>query len=120
MARILIIDDEDLVRFTLRKMLESEAHEVIEANDGEEGIVRQKAQPSDLVIMDIVMPNKEGIETIREFVRLYPDVPIIAISGGGQEGNLTSLETALKTGAKSTIAKPFTQEDLIDHVNACL
>jgi len=82
MSRILVTDDEDQIRAMLRHALESSGHEVLEANNGEEGVRIYQKQPADLVITDILMPEKEGLESIRELRRLNPAVRIIAISGG--------------------------------------
>jgi len=120
MARILVIDDEDLARFTIKDFLENAGHEVVEARDGEEGVHFQKAQPFDLIVTDIIMPKKEGVETIIEIKRDFPEIKIIAISGGGRTRNLDFLELANKFGADRVLAKPFTELELIEHVEACL
>lgn len=120
MARILVIDDEDLVRFTIRHALESVGHEVIEAVDGAEGINRIKTASIDLVVTDVLMPNKEGIETIRELRTLDNPPPIIAISGGGRTGNVDFLELARKFGADAVLAKPFSARDLTGTVSRLL
>lgn len=120
MARILVIDDEELVRFTVRHALESAGHEVIEATDGAEGMSQVEAKSIDLVVTDVLMPNKEGIETIRE-LRLLADPPrIIAISGGGRTGNVDFLELARKLGADDVLAKPFTARELTETVSRVL
>jgi CheY-like chemotaxis protein len=82
MARILVIDDERIIRTIVKHALEEDGHEVIEAGDGEEGIQLYRKNPTDLVVTDIIMPRKEGIETIKELRRNYPDIKIIAMSGG--------------------------------------
>ena len=82
MPRLLIIDDERLARLTLRKILERAGHEVMEASTGNEGLAMFRAKPCDLVITDIIMPDKEGIETIIELKRDFPGVRVIAISHG--------------------------------------
>lgn len=120
MARILVIDDEDLARFTVANILESAGHEVVEASDGEEGLALQKEHPFDLVVTDIIMPKKEGVETIVELKRDFPDMKVIAISGGGRTRNLDFLELAKQFGADKILAKPFTEEELLENVNACL
>lgn len=120
MARILVIDDEELARFTLREILETAGHEVSEARNGNEGIAFQKAQPFDLVITDIIMPEKEGVETIIEMKRDCPGVKIIGISGGGRTRNLDFLKLAKQFGAMRVLAKPFTEGELLECVNACL
>ena len=94
MARILIIDDDEQVRRYLRKILEAQGHEVVAASDGKLGIELCREEPTDLIITDIFMPEKEGLETIGELRRDYPDVKIIAISGGGRTGNLDFLPLA--------------------------
>jgi len=120
MTRILVIDDEELTRFTMREILEGAGHEVVEAENGNQGLSVQKDQPCDLVITDIIMPEKEGVETIIEMKRDFPSVPIIAISGGGRTRNLDFLKLARQYGARIILAKPFSESELIDAVNDCL
>lgn len=120
MARILIVDDEDLVRLTLRQFLERAGHEVFEAGDGNEGLRQIEVCRPELVISDIIMPDREGIETIHKIRQDYPAVKIIAISGGGRIGATDFLEIAARVGADRTLAKPFTRDILIDAVNQCL
>ncbi len=120
MARILVIDDEELARFTLQEILQGANHEVVEARNGNEGIAFQRAQPFDLIVTDIIMPEKEGVETIIELKRDYPDLKIIGISGGGRTRNLDFLEMAKQFGADKIIAKPFSEKELLENVNACL
>ena len=120
MARILVIDDEELARFTLKEILQSNGHDVVEARNGNEGIAFQKANPFDLVITDIIMPEKEGVETIIEMRGDFPDLKIIGISGGGRTQNLDFLKLAKQFGAARILAKPFDEEDLIKDVNELL
>ncbi len=120
MARILIIDDEELARFTVRLILETAGHEVGEAKNGNEGLTQFRSNPYDLVITDIIMPEKEGIETIIELRKDYPDLRIIAISGGGRTRNLDFLRLAGQFGAAVSLAKPFSDDELIVAVNTCL
>jgi len=84
MARILVIDDDIQILEMLGQTLEREGYEVVDALDGKEGMRLYREAPTDLVITDIVMPEKEGVETIMELKRDFPDVKIIAMSGGGQ------------------------------------
>src|SRR5919108_2919694 len=98
-ARILIIDDDDQIRRMLCQALEQAGYEAVEARDGQEGLEHYRAAPTDLIITDILMPGKEGLETIMELRREVPGVKIIAISGGGQTGNMTFLEIARYLGA---------------------
>ena len=120
MAKILIIDDEEIVRFTLREILESDGHDVSEASDGNKGLNAQRADPAELVITDIIMPEKEGVETIIELQKEFPDTKIIAISGGGRMKNMDFLEVAKKFGAHSVMSKPFSAKELIAQVRACI
>ena len=88
MARILLIEDEEMVRFSLRRALEEEGHDVFEASDGKEGVSEFKrmiasSMPTDVVITDIIMPDKHGYATIAEIREISPDAKIIVVSGGG-------------------------------------
>jgi CheY-like chemotaxis protein len=112
MSRILIIDDDDQFRGMLRQVLGREGYEVVEARDGKEGIVRYRATPTDLVITDILMPEQEGLQTIRELRHAFPQVKIIAVSGGGAKGTLNFLKTAEMLGAQRALRKPFDLEEL--------
>src|SRR5215475_12447612 len=120
MARILIIDDEAPVRRLLRHMLEKEGYEVIDAPDGEVGIKLFRERPSDLVLTDILMPEKEGIETIIELRKSFPRVKIIAMSGGGRMGKLDVLPIAKSFGALQTLEKPFERHELLDAIRVAL
>lgn len=118
MARILVVDDEDLVRFSVRQMLEDEGHMVVEAADGVEGIAHLEGQSFDLMITDIVMPRKEGMETIAEARQMQPDMRVIAISGGGPVGQFHYLELAKQFGADAMLAKPFKKQELVAMVDS--
>ena len=120
MARILIIDDEELVRLTLRDMLEQAGHDVVEAVNGEEGINLHRQNPADLIITDIIMPEKEGIETIMELRGDNSEVKIIAISGGGRMGDIDYLKFARHLGVQHVLAKPFGMNELQEAVLASL
>ena len=119
MAQILIIDDEPNLRSTLRRTLHQAGHQVSEAGNGAEGIDSYERDPPDLVITDIFMPEKEGIETIIALHRADPDLPIIAISGGGRSGGAV-LSSAEKLGARHTLSKPFRGEQLLSAVSESL
>jgi DNA-binding response OmpR family regulator len=112
MARILIIDDDDQFRGMLRQTLAREGHEVIEARDGGDGVACYRAAPADLVITDILMPEHEGLETIKQLRAEFPAVKIIAISGGGAKGTFNFLKPARLLGAQRTLVKPFDLEEL--------
>lgn len=120
MARILVIDDEQQPRHLLRTVLERAGYEVVEARDGNEGLERFRESPTDLIITDLLMPEKEGLETIMDVRREFPTVKIIAISGGGCSGNLNFLEIAERLGAQRTLAKPFGLQEMLHAVHALL
>ena len=107
MAHILIIDDELQIQLMLRKLFESEGYKVTGASDGNEGIRLYRENPADLIITDFIMPEKEGIETIRDLKKEFPEVEIIAISGGGRGSPEVYLGFAKNMGAKYTFAKPI-------------
>ena len=112
-ARVLVIDDDELVRDTLRAVLESGGYEVLLAADGDEGLRVFEAEDAAIIITDIVMPNREGIETIGELRRIAPNAKIVAISGGGQRGSSDHLRAAELLGADRTLRKPFSPEALL-------
>jgi DNA-binding response OmpR family regulator len=117
MASVLIVDDQDMVRKTLRLALESEGLDVREAVDGDEALRLYRTSPADVVVTDIVMPNKEGIETIFELRRSAPRVKIIAMSG---RDTVDFLDMARKLGADHVLRKPFEMRVLIALVQSCL
>jgi len=119
-CRILVIDDEKGVCSTLRDMLEDAGYEVITAADGQEGLTLFETHGADLVITDILMPHKEGIETIVELRRRVPQVKIIAMSGGGRTRNLDFLLISEKLGADATLPKPFTLDGVLKIVQEVL
>lgn len=117
MARILVIDDDEDVRQMLRRILEHAGHEVVEADNGAVGVKLFREEPSDLVITDIIMPEKEGIETIRDLRKLQKEVKIVAISGGGRVGPSDYLTAAKMLGAMKTFSKPFSRQEILDTVD---
>lgn len=120
MHRILIIDDEHNILLMLKKMLERAGYEIDLASNGEEGLRLFRNTPSDLVITDIIMPEKEGLETIREMRKMQPKTKIIAMSGGGKISADNYLETAKIFGASRIIEKPFTQQAMVSTVKELL
>lgn len=120
MARILVIDDEELVRFTLQEILKSAGHEIVVAGNGREGVEVFNKQPCDLVVTDIIMPEKEGVETIIELRKVHPGLKVIAISGGGRTRNFDFLDLAQQFGADVTLSKPFGNKELLQAVDELL
>ncbi len=120
MAHILVIDDEAPLRSLVREILEREGHTVVDAEDGDGGLRLFRERLPDLVITDIIMPGKEGIETIQELRDECPGVRILAISGGGTRGPSGPLSDARLLGADETLAKPFGIAELRDAVRRIL
>ena len=120
MAGILIIDDDVQILDMLRQTLEREGYEVMDASNGRKGIRLYRKEPADLIITDIVMPEKEGLETIMELKKDFPEVKIIAISGGGQIIPDHYLDSAKLFGAIRTFAKPFEHKELLEAVQELL
>lgn len=120
MAIILVADDDALVRSTMQKLLLKAGHTVYEAANGiaaEQVIARA---PIELLITDIVMPNKEGLMLVRDLKKRTPKLRIIAMSGGGNASGLTLLEAAAQFGADAILRKPFRGAELIDLVSATI
>jgi DNA-binding NtrC family response regulator len=120
MATILVIDDDDLVRKTIVFALTAKGYDVLEAGNGIEGIELYKTGAVDLTICDIIMPEKEGLDTIMTLRRINPAAKIIAVSGGGRVGSLDFLPHATKLGAMEALAKPFAPRQLVQLVEKCL
>ncbi|RDH85756.1 MAG: response regulator [endosymbiont of Galathealinum brachiosum] len=124
--RILIIDDEEDIRDVLQLILESVGYDVRIASNGDMAIEFQREEPADLIITDIIMPGKNGVDIITEIKKEFPDIKVIAISGGGgvqpveytPEAISTTayLAAAQKAGAKKIFTKPFERDDLIKAV----
>lgn len=115
---ILVVDDEQLVRNTLKKMLERAGHRVLEAEDGRQALDLLDGHMPDLIICDIIMPNMEGIETLREVKKINPAIKVIVISGGARTGSLNYLSVAEKLGADAVMDKPFGARKLVDTIAA--
>jgi len=118
MARVLVIDDDLDTRMLLEETLKSAGHEVVLASDGKEGLAIYRTKPADIVITDIYMPGKGGLETIIELRQSYPEVPIIALSGTGAARAMLSI--AQKFGAVAVLQKPFAAKDLISALKKVL
>jgi CheY-like chemotaxis protein len=116
MAVLLVIDDDAGMRKLMVRTLSDSKHQVLEAENGREGLRMMDEHKPDVVITDILMPQKEGIETIREVQERAPDTKIIAISGGGASHNLMFLDVARAFGADAVLAKPFRPAELVDTV----
>ena len=118
--RILVIDDEPSVLDLLQRILEGEGYAVEVASNGLEGVELFRLQPCDLVISDMVMPVKDGLQTILELRNIAPNLPVIAISGGGVISKERYLTVAGYLGRVKTIAKPFAVEAIVKAVAGLL
>jgi DNA-binding response OmpR family regulator len=120
MARILLIDDDELVRKMLSLTLTHFGHTVIEARNGKEGLRLFPEINADLLITDLVMPEKEGFEILMELRKHQPPVKIIVISGGVRGETASYLKIAKCMGAAKVLAKPFSNEAMIAAIDELL
>lgn len=114
--KILIVDDDDRIRDLFRRWLERAGFHVYEAENGKKGVAVQQANPVDLLICDLIMPVQEGIETITQFRDEFPEIGIIAISGGGKIGPDSYLAMAEHLGAWRVFTKPVDMPLLIETI----
>jgi CheY-like chemotaxis protein len=113
MPHILLVDDDAAFRKMLRLTLQRMGYSITEACDGKQAIAMYQAAPADVVLTDLIMPEKEGLETIAELRRFDPSIRIIAMSGGGRLNANDILTVARAMGACAVLAKPFSDEELI-------
>jgi len=120
MKRILVVDDDAQIRKMLREILEREGFAVVAAANGKDAVSLYQNQPTDLIITDLIMPERDGVETIMEFMQLNPKAKIIAISGGGRIGPRDYLEMAEALGARRTFSKPFKRQAIVTAIKELL
>jgi DNA-binding NtrC family response regulator len=120
MVKILIIEDDASFRNVLVQMLDKAGFEVQQAGDGNQALGICDTYKPDIVLTDIIMPDKEGLETIQELIVKMPGIKIIAMSGGGRFGPDSYLPLAKKLGAKCTLQKPFMRDELMSAINEVL
>ncbi len=119
MPSVLVIDDEDRIRCLIREVLEQDGYVVEEAGGGKEGLERYRAHQADVVIMDILMPDQDGLESMLALRREFPSSHVIAMTGGGDMiGILNFLDVAKMLGASRTLQKPFDVNVLLKAVAA--
>ncbi len=119
MPSVLVVDDEDQVRQLIRESLAQAGYTVQEARDGKEGLDQYRKQPADVIIMDVMMPDQDGLESILILRREFPAARVIAITGGSDMiGILNFLDVAKMMGARRTLHKPFELHALLDAVSA--
>jgi len=119
MKRILVIDDDANLLSILAEMLTTAGYEVVEASNGKDGVRLYRQALFDLVVTDLLMPEKDGLEVVMELRKDFPQVKIITLSGGGAYGD-SSLETSKALGAARTLRKPFMEDQLLEAVREVL
>lgn len=120
MAVIVLIDDNADVRATMMTALTLAGHQVVEAANGVDGVAAVLKHSPDLVVVDMIMPEQDGLETLINLRAKHQTLPILAISGGGRTRNLNFLSMAGSLGATRLLAKPFGAAALLEAVTACL
>ena len=113
MTKILVVDDEEAIRNTVAEILEYEGFEVLQAENGQVALRLLESNRFDLMLIDLIMPVTEGIETIRIVHRKMPDFKMIAMSGGGRVSPDNYLQIAVQFGALATLAKPFDRAQIL-------
>jgi YesN/AraC family two-component response regulator len=116
--KILIVDDEEIILFGIKAIIEKHNFKVDVASNGIQGIALLSQQAYDILITDIIMPEKDGIELIRYTKKLFPNIRIIAISGGGRITDEDHLKKAKELGCDFVIEKPFSSQELIKAIHA--
>jgi CheY-like chemotaxis protein len=120
MPRILVADDDEDLRELLRLMLAKMGHEVVLAKNGKEAVDFCAEQLPDLVLTDLIMPEREGLETIGSLRQTWPHLKIIAMSGGARMNAGDLLKIAKLMGAREVLAKPFSHQDLQNTIDSVL
>lgn len=112
MARVMVVDDEQIVREILRRMLERDSHLVIEAESGESALVLNREECADVVVADLLMPEMDGLELISQLRVESPETRVVAMSGAAFERRQRFLNEAAQMGTTATLAKPFTSKEV--------
>jgi len=120
MAKILVIDDDASTRLLLRRLLERAGHQVAEAANGDEGVASYRESRADVVITDLFMPGRDGLQTTADIRREDPDAQIVAMTAHGEEENYDFLRVAESQGAARTLRKPFAVADVLEAVDSLL
>lgn len=114
--KILLVDDDDGLRMALRRVMEREGYAVVEAGNGKQALEQLQGTEVSLVITDLIMPDSEGLELIFALHQTHPNLPVIAMSGGGHWAPEFHLDLARRVGAGHVFSKPFAVEDLLRKV----
>ncbi len=116
MAKILVVDDRQMVRDVIARVLQQWGYTVDLAKNGRDALNRFAADPADLVVLDMFMPVMNGFEALAVFRRRYPDTKVLAMSGGGEFVMEDALAKAKKLGAHAVLAKPFLLEEMLENI----
>ena len=120
MATVLVVDDCTIFRAVVRSFLTSIGHQVREAVDGAQGLKAYKSEPTDIVLLDVFMPEKDGVEMLGDLLLHDPQARVIAVSGGGMRRNMDLLQQVLLLGAHTTLSKPMMLVELKSAIEAAL
>jgi DNA-binding NtrC family response regulator len=116
-ATVCVIDDDQLVRRTICNALEAAGFLTVEAEDGIQGLKAIERTQARIAVIDIIMPTREGLDVIVDATRRFPELKVLAVTGGGQVGPTDYLELALQLGAHDALAKPFRNAELVKRVS---
>ena len=119
-ALVCVVDDEAPIRRLIRAQLEPEGFEIVDAESGNQALAIIERRLPSVAIIDLIMPDGEGLSLIRTLKQNWPGLLILAMSGGGSRGPTEQLKAARRLGADDTIAKPFTRDDMVMKVRALL
>ena len=120
MAAILIVDDDDLTRIVVKRILEIDHHTIFQAANGQEALQVVSTSPVDLLITDILMPERDGLDVVAQVRGTHPWVKVLAYSGGGSLRDFDVLTYAKEAGAHAALQKPFSVSDLLSAVDKLL
>jgi DNA-binding response OmpR family regulator len=115
-ATVCVIDDDQMVRRTMCNALDAAGFVTVEAEDGIEGLEAIARTQARIAVIDIIMPTREGLDIIVDATRRFPDLKVLAVTGGGRVGPTDYLEMALQLGAHDVLAKPFRNAELVKRV----
>lgn len=115
MSKCIVVDDDPFWAAEIGAALSAASIEVIYASDGRQALTMASLHPDASMVLDIILPEVDGVEVLQQLHRFAPDMPVLAVTAGGRLGADFYLKLAQKFGAKGRLAKPFTAEQLIDH-----
>jgi len=120
MTKVLLVDDDKIIRESLSEALKLRNYFVNSLSDGTKVVSEIEENDYDIIVLDIVMPNKEGLETIQDVRKVNTKIPILAVSGGGRTAPSSNLQLAKMMGANDTLIKPFDSFSLVQKIQKIL